>query len=94
MLKAQIDYYEDLENDVDMLSQFTTRHSSVDFAGYIRKKKENEPIFGVGKHKGKTVVEVLQREPGYFGWLIEADFPLYTKKVLTAIRLNTLNSGS
>ena len=94
VLKAQIDYYEDLENDVDMLSQFTTRHSSVDFAGYIRKNKENEPIFGFGKYKGKTVVEVLQREPGYFGWLIEADFPLYTKKVLTAIRLNTLNSGS
>ena len=94
VLKAQIDYYEDLENDVDMLSQSTTRHSSVDFAGYIRKNKENEPIFGFGKHKGKTVVEVLQREPGYFGWLIEADFPLYTKKVLTAIRLNTLNSGS
>ena len=94
VLKAQIDYYEDLENDVDMLSQITTRHSSVDFAGYIRKNKENEPIFGFGKHKGKTVVEVLQREPGYFGWLMEADFPLYTKKVLTAIRLNTLNSGS
>ncbi|MEC8637894.1 MAG: 3'-5' exonuclease [Bacteroidota bacterium] len=94
VLKAQIDHYEDLENDVDMLSQFTTRHSSVDFAGYIRRNKENEPIFGFGKHKGKTVVEVLQREPGYFGWLMEADFPLYTKKVLTAIRLNTLNSGS
>ena len=94
VLKAQIDHYEDLENDVDMLSQFTTRHSSVDFVGYIRKNKENEPIFGFGKHKGKTVVEVLQREPGYFGWLMEADFPLYTKKVLTAIRLNTLNSGS
>ena len=94
VLKAQIDHYEDLENDVDTLSQFTTRHSSVDFAGYIRRNKENEPIFGFGKHKGKTVVEVLQREPGYFGWLMEADFPLYTKKVLTAIRLNTLNSGS
>ena len=94
VLKAQIDHYEDLENDVDMLSQFTTRHSSVDFAGYIRKNKENEPIFSFGKHKGKTVVEVLQREPGYFGWLMEADFPLYTKKVLTAIRLSTLNSGS
>ena len=92
VLKAQIDHYEDLENDVDMLSQFTTRHSSVDFAGYIRRNKENEPIFSFGKHKGKTVVEVLEREPGYFGWLMEADFPRYTKKVLTAIRLNTLNN--
>ena len=92
VLKAQIDHYKDLENDVDMLSQFTTRHSSVDFAGYIRRNKENEPIFSFGKHKGKTVVEVLEREPGYFGWLMEADFPRYTKKVLTAIRLNTLNN--
>ena len=50
-------------------------------------------IFGFGKHKGKTVVEVLEKEPGYFGWLLEADFPLYTKKVLTAIRLNTLNQS-
>ena len=91
VLKAQIQRYDDLENDVDMLSQFTTRHNSVDFAGYIRTNKENEPIFGFGKHKGKTVFEVLEKEPGYFGWLLEADFPLYTKKVLTAIRLNTLN---
>ena len=50
-------------------------------------------MFGFGKHKGKTVVEVLEKEPGYFGWLLEADFPLYTKKVLTAIRLKTLNQS-
>jgi DNA polymerase-3 subunit epsilon len=93
VLKSQIERYADLENDVDMLSQFTTRHNSVDFAGYIRTNKENEPIFGFGKHKGKTVVEVLEKEPGYFGWLLDADFPLYTKKVLTAIRLNTLNQS-
>jgi DNA polymerase-3 subunit epsilon len=93
VLKAQIERYSDLENDVDKLSEFTTRHTSVDFAGFIRRNKEDEPIFGFGKHKGKTVVEVLQKEPGYFGWILEADFPLYTKKVLTAIRLNTLNNS-
>ena len=93
VLKAQIERYSDLENDVDKLSEFTTRHTSVDFAGFIRRNKEDETIFGFGKHKGKTVVEVLQKEPGYFGWILEADFPLYTKKVLTAIRLNTLNNS-
>ena len=78
-----------MENDVDMLSQFTTRHNSVDFAGYIRANKENEPIFGFGKHKGKPSLS-LKKEPGYFGWLLEA-FPALHEKVLTAIRLNTQN---
>ncbi|GIR17866.1 MAG: hypothetical protein CM15mP32_0530 [Flavobacteriaceae bacterium] len=57
MLKAQIDHYEDLENDVDMLSQFTTRHSSVDFAGYIRKNKENEPILVLESTKEKQLLK-------------------------------------
>jgi DNA polymerase-3 subunit epsilon len=93
ILKAQIAHYEDLENDVEKLSAFTTRHSSLDFAGYIRLNKDNEPCFGFGKHKGKTVAAVLEQEPGYFGWLLEADFPLYTKKVLTALRLEKFNNG-
>jgi DNA polymerase-3 subunit epsilon len=49
--------------------------------------------FSFGKHKGKTVDEVLEKEPGYFGWLLNADFPLYTKKVLTAIRLSKFNGA-
>lgn len=92
VLKAQIAHYDDLDNDVEKLSSFTTRHSSLDFAGYIRMNKENEPCFSFGKHKGKTVAEVLDKEPGYFGWLLEADFPLYTKKVLTALRLEKFNN--
>ena len=93
VLKAQIAQYGDLENDVEKLSAFTTRHTSLDFAGYIRINKDNEPCFGFGKHKGKTVAAVLEQEPGYFGWLLEADFPLYTKKVLTALRLEKFNNG-
>ena len=54
----------------------------------------NSARVSFGKHKGKTVDEVLEKEPGYFGWLLNADFPLYTKKVLTALRLRKLNSGS
>ena len=54
--------------------------------------KEGEECFSFGKHKGKTVESILEKEPGYFGWLLNADFPMYTKKVLTAIRLRKLNT--
>ncbi len=94
VLKAQIQKYDELENDVAKLSAFSTRRKSIDFAGFVLADPDGDPIFSFGKHKGKKVVDVLQREPGYFGWLLEADFPLYTKKVLTNIRLQTLNTNS
>ena len=64
----------------------------VDFAGFIAINPEGQEIFTFGKHKGALVDEVLEKEPGYFGWIQNADFPLYTKKVLTAIKLRKLNT--
>lgn len=92
ILKAQLDRYPDLENDIKTLSEFTTRKKSVDFAGFIAMNKEGKEIFAFGKHKGVLVDDVLENEPGYFNWLQNADFPLYTKKVLTAIKLRKLNT--
>lgn len=92
ILKAQLDRYDDLENDMKTLSEFTTRKKSVDFAGFIALNKEGKEIFSFGKHKGVLVEEVLEKEPGYYSWLQNADFPLYTKKVLTAIKLRKLNT--
>nr|WP_299001001.1 3'-5' exonuclease [uncultured Allomuricauda sp.] len=92
VLKAQLERYPELENNVKKLSEFTTRKQSLDFAGFIGVNKQKEPIFTFGKHKGKTVEEVLSAEPGYFGWILNADFPLYTKKVLTQIKLSKLNN--
>lgn len=92
VLLAQLERYPELENNVKKLSEFTTRKQSLDFAGFIAKNKEGEPIFSFGKHKGKLVDEVLEKEPGYFGWILNADFPLYTKKVLTQLKLNKLNN--
>lgn len=92
VLMAQLERYEELEGDVDSLNAFTTRKKSADFAGFIVYNKEGQECFSFGKHKGKTVESVLENEPGYFGWLLNAEFPRYTKKVLTAIRLRKLNS--
>lgn len=92
VLLSQLERYPDLENNVKKLSEFTTRKKSLDFAGFIGVDEDGIPIFSFGKHKGKTVDEVLEKEPGYFGWLINADFPRYTKKVLTQLKLNKLNN--
>ncbi|RYC50145.1 3'-5' exonuclease [Flagellimonas olearia] len=92
VLLAQLERYPDLENNIKKLSEFTTRKQSMDFAGFIGINEEDQPIFAFGKHKGKTVHEIMESEPGYFGWILNADFPLYTKKVLTQIKLSKLNN--
>ena len=92
VLKAQVEKYEDLENDTKFLSEFSSRKQFADFAGFLVFNKDNEECFAFGKHKNKRVVDVLNDEPGYFGWILNADFPLYTKKVLTAIKLRSFNN--
>ena len=91
VLKAQIERYEELENDMNFLSDFSNRQRVADFAGFIAFNDEDEEIFTFGKYRGMTVKSVLQENPGYFSWIQNADFPLYTKKVLTAIRLKNFN---
>lgn len=90
VLLAQLDKYEDLENNPKFLSHFTTRKKAADFAGFITYDEDGVEQFSFGKHKGKKVTEILKKEPGYFGWILNADFPLYTKKVLTQIKLKNL----
>jgi len=92
VLKKQIQKYDVLENDMKFLSEFSSRKKFADFAGFIVFNKAEEECFSFGKHKNKKVVDILEQEPGYFGWLLNADFPLYTKKVLTAIKLRAFNN--
>lgn len=92
VLLSQLDRYPDLENNIKKLSEFSSRRKSVDFAGFIIKDEDGDDAFSFGKHKGKKVLDILDNEPGYFGWLLNADFPLYTKKVLTQIKLSKLNT--
>jgi len=92
VLLSQLERYPELENNIKKLAAFSTYKRSVDFAGFIGLDEEEEEIFTFGKHKGKKVRLVLEEEPGYFGWILNADFPLYTKKVLTQIKLSKLNN--
>jgi len=92
VLLSQLDRYPELENNVKKLAEFSRRKQSVDFAGFIIMDEDGEEAFSFGKHKGRKVLEVLEKEPGYFGWILNADFPLYTKKILTQIKLSKLNN--
>jgi len=92
VLLSQLERYPELENNIKKLSEFSKRKQSVDFAGFIIWDDDGEEAFSFGKHKGKKVHEVLDNEPGYFGWILNADFPLYTKKVLTQIKLSRFNN--
>lgn len=92
VLLSQLEKYNDLENDIASLAAFSAHKQFADFAGYIGYNKQGQEVFNFGKHKGMLVEEVMEKEPGYFGWLLNADFPLYTKKVLTRVKLRKLNN--
>lgn len=87
VLKAQLDRYPDLQNDIDFLAEFSTHKQIADFAGRIIYDESGVEVFNFGKHKGKPVEDVFTKEPSYYAWMMNGDFPLYTKKVLTSIYL-------
>ncbi|MGM9745588.1 MAG: exonuclease domain-containing protein [Paludibacteraceae bacterium] len=89
VLQAQLDRYPALQNDIDFLSKFTCFNRNVDFVGAIVYNDKDEEVFNIGKYKGQRVADVLQRDPGYYGWMMNADFSQYTKKVLTQIKLRS-----
>lgn len=88
VLEAQLDMYgEHLENDVDFLADFSCRSKFADYAGRIVYDDNGVEVFGFGKHKGRPVAGVFREEPSYYSWMMNGDFPAYTKKVITEIRL-------
>lgn len=87
VLKSQLDMYSDLENDVEKLSDFSAHNISADLVGRIIYDENGVEIFNFGKHKGKKVEQVFRDEPAYYSWIMNGDFPLYTKKVITEIKL-------
>lgn len=88
ILKKQLDRYPEIENDVDYLSKFSERIPTADYAGRIAYDAEGTEIFNFGKYKGKKVTEVFKTDPSYYSWMMKGDFPEYTKKVITTIKLS------
>ena len=90
VLKAQLDRYPELQNDIAFLSNYSSFNKNVDFAGRMVYNDAGVEVFNFGKYKGMPVTEVLQRDPGYYGWIQSSDFTLNTKAMLTKIRLREL----
>ncbi|MBT5439518.1 MAG: 3'-5' exonuclease [Flavobacteriales bacterium] len=84
VFEKQLEQYENLKPNIDFLADFSRNsiHKNIDFAGRLAINENNEAIYNFGKHKGKTIKEISVSEPGYYGWMLEADFPRYTKKIL------------
>ena len=89
VLQAQLDRYDELQNDIAWLSEFSSHTRNVDFAGRIVYDDKGVEVFNFGKYKGIPVVEVLRRDPGYYSWIMQGDFSLNTKQVLTRIKLKS-----
>lgn len=92
VLKSQLDHYSDLQNDIKFLSEFSSYNNNVDFAGRMIYNDKGEEVINFGKYKGQLVSEVLKNDPGYYSWIMNGDFPLNTKKLLTEIKLRGFNS--
>ena len=90
ILEAQlVRYNEKLQNDMTFLHNFTSRSKNVDLASRIVFNDKGVEVFNFGKHTGKSVEDVFAAEPSYYDWMMKGDFPLYTKKIITAIRLRS-----
>ncbi|MBO5801433.1 MAG: 3'-5' exonuclease [Alistipes sp.] len=87
VLEAQIERYPDIGDTVEQLSEFSSNGEIVDFAGRLAMNDKGEEIFTFGKYRGQSVEEVFRKEPSYYRWMMDGDFPQYTKKVITEIRL-------
>jgi DNA polymerase III subunit epsilon len=87
ILKAQLDFYQELPRTINELSEFSTQNRNVDLIGHIVLNDKDVEVFNFGKYKGVSVEDVLTRDPGYFGWMMNGQFPLYTKKVLTELKI-------
>lgn len=87
VLEAQLDHYpNDLHNDIDFLADYSSRDNFVDFAGRFAYNEKGEEIVNFGKHKGRLVKDVLRVEPSYYNWMMQSDFTMNTKQVLTRLK--------
>jgi DNA polymerase-3 subunit epsilon len=91
VLKAQLDRYPELQNDMAFLADFSSYNKNVDFAGRVVYDDNDVEVFNFGKYKGISVSDVFKKDPGYYSWMLNSDFTLNTKAVLTKIKLREFN---
>jgi DNA polymerase-3 subunit epsilon len=89
---SQLDRYPELQNDMAFLAEISSYNRNVDFAGRMVYDDKGVEVFNFGKYKGESVSEVLKRDPGYYSWILNSDFTLNTKAMLTKIRLRELTA--
>ena len=83
-----------IKNDVEALHEFSFDSKNIDFVGFIVLNDQQVETFSFGKHRGQNVELVFKTEPSYYDWMMKSDFPLLTKKVITAIKLRGFNNNS
>ena len=93
VLKAQLDRYPELQNDIAFLADYSTFTKNVDFAGRMVYNEHGVEVFNFGKYKGQPVADVLRKDVGYYGWIMGNDFTLNTKAMLTKIRMRELGNN-
>ena len=81
-----------LKNNMAAIHQLVASNM-VDLAGRIVLNDKNQEVFNFGKHKGRPVIDVLEKERGYYDWMMKGDFPLDTKRKLTKIKLSGFKMG-
>lgn len=87
VLKAQLDHYPSLKNDIAFLSDFSSQNKNVDLMGRIIYNEAGKEVFNFGKYKGQLVEDVFRRDIGYYSWMMHGEFPANTKQVITNIKL-------
>lgn len=87
VLLAQIDRYPDLGTEVESLAEYSNTDKNVDFAGRVVFDENGVEVFNFGKHRGESVAKVFAKDQSYYSWMMNGDFPQYTKKVITEIKL-------
>jgi DNA polymerase III subunit epsilon len=87
VFKAQLAKYKDLGESIEEVSKFSSHNQNADFVGRLIYDDDNNICINFGKYKGQKLEDVLVKDPGYYGWVQKADFPLYTKRIFTEVLL-------
>ena len=85
ILSAQLERYPQLGNSIDSVLKATGEDQIIDFARRFAYNDKGEEVFNFGKHKGRTVADVMKTEPQYYDWMMKGEFPMNTKQKLTEI---------